>query len=405
MRPAFEVADIFRRHGEAYRRAHGAQMGRVERRMMAAIEACRTAALGGQVEACDDCAYRRIAYNACRNRHCPKCQGLARAEWLAERQAELLPVPYFHVVFTLPAPVAEIAFQNKGEVYPILFQAAETLKTIAADPRHPRPVRRGGLGAEIGFIAILHTWGQTLTHHPHVHCVVPGGGLSPDGRRWIACRPRFLLPIHVLSRLYRRRFLEPLQAAFDAGRLRFFGALAGLAEARAFTRQIKRLRQISRVVYAKPPFGSPEQVLAYLGRYTHRVAIVNSRLVAVDQTQVRFRWCDYRQHNKSKTMTLDAHEFIRRFLLHGLPDGFHRIRHYGFLANGHRAAKLALIRRRLDRPAPDPICRSGDDRARLRELIGIDLGHCPCCGATMRIVDILRRPRAPPARPCSGDRP
>jgi len=398
MRPAFEVADIFRRHGEVYRRARGAHMGHVERRIMAAIEACRTAALGGHVEACDECTYRRVAYNSCRNRHCPKCQGLARAEWLAEREAELLPAPYFHVVFTLPARLAEIAFQNKAEVYAILFQAAaETLKTIAADPRH--------LGAEIGFIAILHTWGQTLTHHPHVHCVVPGGGLSPDGRRWIACRPRFFLPIHVLSRLYRRLFLEQLQAGFDAGRLRFFGELSGLAEARTFAAQIKALRKSDWVVHAKPPFGSPEQVLAYLARYTHRVAIANSRLVAMDESAVRFQWRDYRQRNKTKVMTLAAHEFIRRFLLHGLPSGFHRIRHYGFLANRHRTAKLTRIRRLLAQPAPSTARANGDYRQRLRELIGIDLDLCPCCGGTMRVIDILPRPRSPPSRPFSCDRP
>jgi hypothetical protein len=411
MRPRLEVADIFRRHGEAYRLAHGARMSRVERRMMAAIEACRTAALGGHVEACEDCSYGRVAYNSCRNRHCPKCQGLARADWLADRRADLLPVPYFHVVFTVPAEVAAIAFQNKPLVYAILFQAAaETLRTIAADPRH--------LGAEIGFIAILHTWGQTLTHHPHVHCVVPGGGLSPargeDGAsptgterttRWIACRPTFFLPIHVLSRLYRRLFLEHLQAAFDTGRLRFFGDLAGLAETPAFTRQIKRLRQVNWVVYAKPPFGSADQVLAYLGRYTHRVAIANSRIVAIDETRVRFRWRDYRQANKSKLMTLDAAEFIRRFLLHGLPDGFHRIRHYGFLANGHRQKKLALIRRLLDQPAPQPARRSEDYRERVRKLTGVDLSRCPCCGSTMRVIDILPCTRAPPIRPAATHRP
>lgn len=402
MRPTLEVADIFRRHGDAYRAAHGAHLGRVERRIMGAIEACRTAALGGHVEACEDCAHRRVAYNSCRNRHCPKCQGLSRAEWLAERQADLLPVPYFHVVFTVPAEVAAIAFHNKAVVYAMLFQAAaETLRTIAADPRH--------LGAEIGFIAILHTWGQTLTHHPHVHCVVPGGGIAPargeeggsptgtnKGARWVACRSNFFLPIHVLSRLYRRRFLEHLQTAFDAGRLRFFGDLAPLAQRPAFAHRVKRLRKINWVVYAKPPFGAPDQVLAYLGRYTHRVAIANSRLVAMGETRVRFRWRDYRQHNKAKVMALDAHEFIRRFLLHGLPDGFHRIRHYGFLANGHRQDKLALIRRLLDRPAPEPIRRSGDYRERLRDLMGIDLNHCPCCGGPMRVIDTLPRPRSPP---------
>jgi hypothetical protein len=394
MPPRLEVADIFRRHGDAYRRARGAHLGRVERRIMAAIEACRTAALGGHVEACDDCGHRRIAYNSCRNRHCPKCQGLARAEWLALRRAELLAVPYFHVVFTVPAPLAEIAFQNKSVVYALLFQAAaETLKTIAADPRH--------LGAGIGFIAILHTWGQTLTHHPHLHCVVPGGGLAPDGAHWIPCRPNFFLPIHVLSRLYRRLFLAQLGAAFDAGRLRFFGPLAGLAKAPAFAAQIKALRKLTWVVYAKPPFGTPERVLAYLGRYTHRVAIANSRLVAMDATEVRFHWRDYRQDSKAKVMTLAADEFIRRFLLHGLPDGFHRIRHYGFLANGHRQAKLAQIRRLLDQPAAGPRERTGDYRARLQALAGIDLELCPCCGGTMRVIDVLPRSRAPPRSPPS----
>ena len=394
MPPRLEVADIFRRHGEAYRQARGAHMGRVERRMMAAIEACRTAALGGHVEACDDCGHRRIAYNSCRNRHCPKCQGLVRAEWLAQRQAELLAVPYFHVVFTMPAPLAEIAFQNKRVVYAILFQAAaETLKTIAADPRH--------LGAEIGFIAILHTWGQTLTHHPHIHCVVPGGGLAPGGAHWIPCRPNFFLPIHVLSRLYRCLFLAQLEVAFDAGRLRFFGSLAGLAEAPAFAAQIKPLRQVNWVVYAKPPFGTPERVLAYLGRYTHRVAIANSRLVAMDETEVRFHWRDYRQDSKAKVMTLAADEFIRRFLLHGLPDGFHRIRHFGFLANGHRQAKLAQIRRLLDQPAAGPRERTGDYRVRLQALAGIDLDLCPCCGGSMRVINVLPRSRAPPRSPPS----
>jgi hypothetical protein len=307
---------------------------------------------------------------------------------------DLLEVPYFHVVFTVPAEMAAMAFQNKAVVYAMVFRAAaETLRTIAADPQH--------LGAEIGFIAILHTWGQTLTHHPHLHCVVPGGGLASDGARWIACRPNFVLPIHVLSRLYRRLFLEQLQAAFDAGRLRFFGELASLAEGLAFAGQIKRLGKINWVVYAKPPFGSPEQVLAYLSRYPHRVAIANSRLVAMDGTRVRFRWRDYRQHNKAKVMALDAHEFIRRFLLHSLPDGFHRIRHYGFLANGHRVAKLALIRRLLDQEPLETIRRTGNYRERLRDLMGVDIDCCPGCGGPMRVIATLPRPRAPP-RPPSG---
>ena len=398
MRSALEVADIFRRHGDAYRIIHGAHMGRIERRIMGAIEACRTAALGGHIEACDDCARHRIAYNSCRNRHCPKCQGLTRAKWLADRQADLLPVPYFHVVFTVPREVAAMAFQNKRQVYSILFQAAsETLRMIAADPRH--------LGAEIGFIAILHTWGQALTHHPHIHCVVPGGGLSlchskedpkKGDQRWLACRPNFFLPIHVLSKLYRRLFLEYMQTAFDTGQLHFFGDLAPLAQRPAFARQIKRLRKIDWVVYAKPPFGAPEQVLTYLSRYTHRVAIANSRLVAMDETRVRFRWRNYRQQNKAGVMMLDAHEFIRRFLLHGLPDGFHRIRHYGFLANGHRVAKIAVIRRLLDHDPPKTKRRSDDYRERLRDLTGIDLSRCPCCGGPMRVIATLPRSRSPP---------
>ena len=283
MSAGLEVADVFRRHGDAYRRAHDSHLSRLERRVMSAIELCRTAALGGHVEACADCGLIRCAYNSCRNRHCPKCQGQARAEWLAARQAELLPVPYFHVVFTLPAPLAEIAFQNKETVYAILFRsAAETLRTIAADPRH--------LGAEIGLLAVLHTWGQNLHHHPHVHCVVPGGGPSLDGTRWIACRPGFFLPVRVLSRLFRRLFLDELRAAFEAGELRFFGELAGLAEPTAFARHLNSLRQVEWVVYAKPPFGGPKQVLAYLSRYTHRVAIANSRLVSLTDTAVAFRW-------------------------------------------------------------------------------------------------------------------
>src|SRR6266851_20281 len=274
MSAGLEVADVFRRHGEAYRRAHDGHLGRVERRVMSAIEVCRTAALGGHTEACAECGLVRCAYNSCRNRHCPKCQGQARTEWLAARQAELLPVPYFHVVFTLPAAVAEIAFHNKARVYAILFRtAAETLRTIAADPKH--------LGAEIGLVAVLHTWGQNLHHHPHVHCLVPGGGPSADRTRWVGCQPGFFLPVKVLSRLYRRLFLTRLQAAFDAGQLRFFDSLASLSKPALFTTCLRPLRAIPWVVHAKRPFGGPEQVLAYLARYTHRIAIANSRLVAL----------------------------------------------------------------------------------------------------------------------------
>lgn len=385
MSAGLEVADVFRRHGEAYRRAHDGHLGRVERRVMSAIELCRTAALGGHIEHCSECGLVRHAYNSCRNRHCPKCQGQARAEWLAARQAELLPVAYFHVIFTLPAPVAEIAFQNKEVVYAILFRtAAETLRRIAADPRH--------LGAEVGVVAVLHTWGQTLQHHPHVHCVVPGGGPSLDGTRWIACRPGFFLPVRVLSRLFRRLFLEQLQAAFEAGALGFFGALAGLAEPAAFARRLRELRQVEWVVYAKPPFGGPAQVLAYLGHYTHRVAIANSRLVSVTDTDVAFRWRDYRHHGKSKVMSLEPQEFIRRFLLHTLPDGFHRIRHYGFLANVHRAGKLALCRKLLDAQPQEPDAEQIEDAAPLQPR-----DRCPCCGGTMIILATL--PRSEPCRP------
>ena len=314
----------------------------------------------------------------CRNRHCPKCQGQARAEWLAARQAELLPVPYFHVVFTLPAPVAEIAFQNKETVYAILFRtAAETLRTLAADPKH--------LGAEIGLVAVLHTWGQNLHHHPHVHCVVPGGGPSLDGTHWVACRPGFFLPVRVLSRLFRRLFLDELRTAFEARHLGFFGDLAGLAEPAAFARCLRDLRRVEWVVYAKPPFGGPAQVLAYLGRYTHRVAISNARLVSVTDEHVAFRWKDYRHDGKAKVMTLEPYEFIRRFLLHALPDGFHRIRHYGFLANGRRAAKLAFCRSLLDMPSPsgEPAEDVVPPRAPER---------CPCCGGVMIVLGILPRP-------------
>lgn len=391
--PVLEVAEIFRRHGEAYRQAQAGHLGHVERRIMGAIVACRTAALGGRVERCADCGVIRVVYNSCRSRHCPKCQGLARAQWLAERQAELLPVPYFHVVFTVPAPVAAIAFQNKAAVYAILLRAAAaTLRTIAADPRH--------LGAEIGAVAVLHSWGQTLQHHPHVHCLVPGGGLSADGTRWIACRPGFFLPVRILSRLCRRLFLEYLQAARAAGGLFFFGDLAGLADEAAFARRVAELRRIEWVVYAKRPFAGPAQVLSYLGRYTHRVAIANSRLVKLDDGQVSFRWRDYRHHDKLKVMTLAAAEFIRRFLLHALPDGFHRIRHYGFLANARRAAKLALCRQLLAVPAvtltparadrDDPTTQVGY-RERYHQLTGCALDICPCCGGRMEPFGLLPR--------------
>ena len=376
MRGGSEVADVFRRYGAVYRDAHAGHLSLDQRKVMGAIEACRSPALGGHVEQCGDCGHARVSYNSCRNRHCPKCQGLARAEWLADRQADLLPVPYFHVVFTLPTAIAEVAYQNKAVVYGILFKAAaETLRVIAADPKH--------LGAEIGMVAVLHTWGQALQHHPHLHCVVPGGGPSPDGTQWVGCRPGFFLPVRVLSTLYRRLFLTLLQAAFDEGRLEFFCELAALAKPAAFAALLKPLRKAPWVVYAKRPFGGPAKVLEYLGRYTHRVAIANSRLVDMTDGRVSFLWKDYRHHDKRKVMTLDADEFIRRFLLHVLPNGFHRIRHYGYLANGHRAAKLGQCRQLLAAPAPQDTGVVGDYRLRYLQLTGRSLVICPCCGGGM----------------------
>jgi hypothetical protein len=385
--PAFELADVFRRHGDAYRRDHDGHLGRVERRVMSAIELCRTAAFGGHVEACGDCGMTRIAYNSCRNRHCPKCQSAARAAWLDARQAELLPVPYFHVVFTLPPGAAEIAFQNKAVVYALLMRcAAEAIMTLATDPRH--------LGAGIGLLAVLHTWGQTLTHHPHVHCVVPGGGLAPDEQGWIGCKPNFFLPVKPLGRLFRRLFLNGLETAFKQGKLQAFGDLAGLAEPRGFAERIAALRRTDWVVYAKPPFGGPAQVLAYLARYTHRAAIANTRLVAVDGDQVAFTYKDYRCRGKHKVMRLEPDEFIRRFLLHVLPDGFHRIRYYGFLANGHRAGKIERCRAAIaaqecgDKNGIDPAPRAATQKSAASEI-----RCCPVCGGVMHIIDDL-----PPAR-------
>ncbi|MFQ5956047.1 MAG: IS91 family transposase, partial [Kiloniellales bacterium] len=335
-REGLEVADIFRAHGPAWRQARAGHLSLGQLKVMAAIESCRTAALGGHVARCERCAHTQIAYNSCRNRHCPKCQGAAAAAWLAAREAELLPVAYYHVVFTVPAPIADIAYQNKAVVYDILFKAAaETLITIAADPKH--------LGARIGLTAVLHSWGSALTHHPHVHCIVPGGGISRDGTRWLSCRPGFFLPVRVLSRLFRRLFLDKLTAAHDAGYLGFFNDLADLEERDAFAGYLSPLRNIEWVVYAKRPFAGPQAVLAYLSRYTHRVAIANSRLIALDDAGVTFTWKDYRAKGRErwKSMTLAAHEFIRRFLIHTLPPGFHRIRHYGLFANGGRVRNIA----------------------------------------------------------------
>jgi hypothetical protein len=384
-RPTLEVADIFRRYGDAYRQEAGVSPSTAQGRVMTAIETCRTAVLGGHVEQCDACGHQRIAYNSCANRHCPKCQSLARAAWIERRQAEILDCEYFHVVFTVPNDVAAIALQNKSQVYGILFRAtAETLRTIAADPRH--------LGAEIGFFAVLHSWGQTLVHHPHLHCVVPGGGLSPDGARWVACRPGFFLPVRVLSRLFRRLFLQDLQAAYDAGTLRLVGPLETLQQRPAWTRTLAAMRQTEWVVYAKRPFAGPQMVVDYVGRYTHRVAISNHRLLDMDGGEVRFTYKDYRTDSPQppKTMTLAAPEFIRRFLLHVLPAGFHRIRYYGFLGARHRRAKLARCRQLLGSTelitTPADATTLTDYRDRTKALTGISLRVCPSCQQGQMIV-------------------
>ena len=378
VRPTVEVADVFRRYGPAYRRAHG--LSSEQQRVMQAIERCRTAALGGHIEECDHCGHQRISYNSCRNRHCPKCQSLARAEWLEERQAELLPVEYFHVVFTLPQALAELAWQNQRELYGLLFRtAAQTLETIAADPQH--------LGARIGFLAVLHTWGQNLLPHPHLHCLVPGGGLAPDGRRWIACRPGFFLPVRVLSRLFRRRFLEGLEKLFRKGRLQLAGALQPLADPGTFARRMAELRAVEWVVYAKPPCAGPAQVLEYLGRYTHRVAIANHRLRSLEEGQVSFQWRDYRHPQHPKLMRLEAAEFIRRFLLHVLPRRFQRIRYYGLLRRRDRRRQLALCRQLLSAPAPAPAPAPASYQERYEKLTGQSLWECPVChqGRMIRI--------------------
>jgi len=389
LRTSLEVADIFRNAGSAYRTTHCGHLSLAQLKVMTAIENCRTAALGGHVEACEDCGHWRIAYNSCRNRHCPKCQGAAARTWLAEREADLLPVGYFHVVFTLPAEIASIAFQNKAVVYDLLFRAAsETMLTIAADPRH--------LGARIGITAVLHTWGSALTHHPHVHMVVPGGGIALDGSRWISSRPAFLLPVRVLGKLFRRLFLTRLVQLYDAGKLAFFKALASLTERRAFLRHLAPVRKVRWVVYAKAPFAGPEAVLAYLSRYTHRVAISNRRLISFEENGVTFRYKDYRRSEpeRQSIMTLATDEFIRRFLSHVLPRGFHRIRHYGLLASASRKTNLARARALLEVAAPP-------DEEILLEPTDLRPA-CPCCGGHMIIIETFerwRQPRAPPNMP------
>jgi predicted RNA-binding Zn-ribbon protein involved in translation (DUF1610 family) len=389
-RLALEVADIFRNHGPAWRDAQHEHLSLGQLKVMSAIEQCRTATLGGHVLYCSACEHQDIAYNSCRNRHCPKCQASAAKRWLEARQADLLPVEYYHVVFTLPAPVSAIAYYNKTVIYGLLFEiAAETLRTIAADPKH--------LGAQIAATLVLHTWGSALTHHPHVHGIVPGGGLSLDGERWISCKPGFFLSVRVLSRLFRRRFLEELSKAHAAGQLQFFGEYAHLTDASSFADWLKPLRKCEWVVYAKRPFAGPEAVLAYLSRYTHRVAIANSRLIALDERGVTFRWKDYRAKGKTrhKTMTLTTDEFIRRFLLHVLPSGFHRIRHYGLLANGGRRDNLARVRELLHAAPVDTETKGADTPAESVQPTFV----CPDCGAAMIIIEILVRKqliRAPP---------
>ncbi len=390
-RPALEVADIFRAHGPAWRRAQHGHLSLGQLKVMSAIEQCRSAALGGHVLRCDACEQVAIAYNSCRNRHCPKCQALAARRWLEARQADLLPLDYYHVVFTLPAPISAIAYYNKTVIYDLLFEiAAQTLRTIAADPKH--------LGAQIGVTLVLHTWGSALTHHPHVHGIVPGGGLAPDGERWVACKPGFFLPVRVLSRLFRRRFLEELATAHHSGRLQFFGEFVGLADARAFAAWLAPLREVEWVVYAKRPFAGPAAVLAYLSRYTHRVAISNQRLLALDDRGVTFRWKDYRATGKTrhKTMTLHAEEFLRRFLLHVLPGGLHRIRHYGLLANAGRREHLARARELLH-----VVPTAAQPPALVEAPVAIvpPTFVCPHCGAAMILIETFVRGepiRAPP---------
>jgi hypothetical protein len=387
-RPRLELADIFRAHGPAWRQANAGHVSLTQLKVMSAIEACRTKALGGHVAGCARCGHHHVAYNSCKNRHCPKCQGPAARDWMAVRAEDLLPVEYFHVVFTLPAEIARIAYWNKKAVYGLLFRAsAETVTTIAADPRR--------LGARVGLTSVLHTWGSALTHHPPVHMIVPGGGLSLEGTSWVSCRPGFFLHVRVLSRMFRRLFIEGLLALHLAGALAFFGDLAGLADAGAFAAWLAPFRKSEWVVYAKPPFGGPEAVLAYLSRYTHRVAISNSRLVSADAGTVAFRWKDYRikTGDRRRVMRLATDEFIRRFLIHVLPDGFHRIRHYGLLASAARKANIAKIRTLLGQAqaAAPPEAPADPVPLTLRE-------PCPYCGGPMHIVEIFRRGQEPRSR-------
>jgi hypothetical protein len=388
-RPALEVADIFRDHGAAWREANRGHVSLAQMKVMSAIESCRTAALGGHVARCEDCQHTTIAYNSCRNRHCPKCQGTAARTWMEEREAELLPVPYFHIVFTLPSAIGDIAYTNKAVIYDLLFKAsAETLLTIAADPKH--------LGARIAITAVLHTWGSAMTHHPHVHMIVPGGGISHDGSTWIACRPHFFLPVLVLSRLFRRLMLHKLVAAHASGKLIFFGEHAHLAGDKAFAAFLAPLKRTRWFVYSKRPFAGPKAVLAYLSRYTHRVAISNRRLIAADVTSVTFKVKDYRVEGPGRytSMTLATDEFIRRFLLHVLPKGFHRIRHYGLLAGTAKADMVAKARDLLAVPATEPDADEATDHVQ----------QCPCCGGRMVVIETFAPGCQPQHRPTAAIR-
>jgi len=393
VRPALEVADIVRAHGDEFRQAHAESLSVGQKHVLRAIERCRTAALGGHLEQCDQCGHQRNAYNSCADRHCPKCQSLARAKWLEKRQAELLECEYFHVVFTLPAPLAALALQNKRQMYDLLFRAtAETLQSIAADPEH--------LGAQIGFFCILHSWGQTLNFHPHLHCVVPGGGVSLDGSRWVACRPGFFLPVNVLSCRFRKLFLRYLEQTYAAGKLQFHGELQPLSDPKSFARYLTPLHDREWVVYAKAPFGGPDRVLDYLGRYTHRVAISNNRLKELKDGQVSFAYKDYKHQQRHKVMTLSADEFLRRFLLHVLPDSFQRIRHYGLLGNRHRAENLVRCRVLLAMPVliPQP---PRDYHERWQQLIGRDPSQCPQC-RNGKMVRIAILPLDSPVQRCDS---
>ena len=387
-RPPLEVADLIRIAGDAFIERNRQWIRWKHVKVLLAIARCRTAALGGHLDECTRCGHRAISYNSCRNRHCPKCQTGARERWIAARQRELLPTRYVHVVFTLPRELAPLALQNKKAVYDLLFRAsAETLLEVARDPRH--------LGAEIGFFSVLHTWNQKLDLHPHVHCVIPAGGLSLDHTRWIRSRYRFFLPIKVLSRVFRGKFVAGLKQAFQDGRFRFHGNLARLAEPKIFAAWLRPLFRKDWVVYAKPPFGGPEHVLQYLGRYTHRVAISNHRLVSFADGQVIFRWRDSAHHNEQKFLPLPVDEFLRRFLLHLLPQGFVRIRNFGFLANRRRATRLPLCFHLLG-AQPDPPAQP--DASSTNE--STDLWRCPKCDGSMKVIERLTaaemRLRSPP---------